>query len=390
MTASHDYDVVVAGYGPVGAVAANLLGQLDLRVAVFEPTTSVYHLPRAAHFDAEIMQVFESLGLADDIRPATAQIIGMDCVTAAGDVLLHLEPPDDGPAFMFYQPDLERALRAGVERLASVDVHLGHAVTAIDAHDTAVRVSVQDVDTGAERDVTAAYLLGCDGARSLVRASTGIALEDLEFDQPWLVVDTMLRCHVDLPTVALQICDPARPATFIPSAGRHRRWEFMLLPGEDPATMEDPATYFELLAPWVRPDDVEVVRAVVYSFHALIAERWRDGRVFLVGDAAHQMPPFLGQGMCSGIRDAQVLVPKLAEVLAGRAADALLDTYESERKPQVRSVAGLAVDLGRIIQTTDHELAAARDADFCARRKDGEPAGLDALACWLDADTLTR
>ena len=365
---SPDYDVLLAGYGPVGAVAANLLGQAGLRAAVFEPTTSIYHLPRAAHFDSDVMAIFESVGLGEAIRPATAPIDAMDCVNAAGELLQRFTPPDGGAAYMFYQPDLERALRAGVERWPSVEVHLAQAVTGLTQHPTHVAVSVADAETGLERDVTASYVLGCDGARSLVRAALDVGLHDFGFDQPWLVVDTMLKRAVDLPAVAQQICDPRRPATFVPSAGNHRRWEFMLLPGESPTAMEDPATYLPLLARWVTLDDVDVVRAVVYTFHALVAERWRDRRVLLLGDAAHQMPPFLGQGMCAGIRDAANLVPKLATVLAGRAGDDHLDTYEAERRPHVEEIIGLAVNLGRFIQTTDPNVAAARDQELALSR----------------------
>ena len=337
------------------------LGQAGLRTAVFESTTSVYHLPRAAHLDAEIMRVLHQLGVADDVLPACAPVKGMHFINAAGDALLRFDALE-GQGWMFYQPDLERALRAGVDRDPNVEVHLAHEVVAFEQHDDHVAVTVRNLSDDTERVVRARFLLGADGARSVVRKQAGVGMEDLRFDQPWLVVDTVLRRAVELPTLVQQICDPARPTTFIPMCGARRRWEFMLLPGENAADMEKPERIAELLSPWVEPDDVEIVRAVVYAFHAVLARPWRDRRVFLVGDAAHQMPPFLGQGMCSGVRDAHNLVWKLALVLHGLGGDDLLDTYEDERSPHVRSIIETAVALGGLLQTTDPEVAASRDA----------------------------
>lgn len=360
-----DVDVVIAGYGPVGAVAANLLGRRGLRTLVVEPTTSVYHLPRAAHHDAEIHRVYESIGILDDLRDSLAANRGMDFITAGGKRLFGFVAAP-GSSWMFYQPDLERALRAGVDRLSSVEVRLSHEVRGFTDHGDHVEVDVSGTT------VTSRWLLGCDGARSTVRKGLDVDLFDYGFDQPWLVVDTVQRRPLDLPTICQQICDPARPATFIPMAGDHRRWEVMLLPGDDPETM--PSRVDELLARWVQPGDVEVLRAVVYTFHALVADRWRVGNVLLAGDAAHQMPPFLGQGMCSGIRDAVNLAWKLDLVHRGLADSALLDTYQTEREPHVRQIIETAVMLGDLLQTTDADVAAARDADLLARPSHDAPA----------------
>jgi 3-(3-hydroxy-phenyl)propionate hydroxylase len=215
----------------------------------------------------------------------------------------------------------------------------------------------------------ARFVVGCDGARSFVRRSLGIGLDDQGFDQPWLVVDTVLRedATCTLPDRVLQICDPARPATFVPSVDRHRRWEMMAMGTETAEDLLDPTTIARLLAPYAAVGlDVDTERAAVYSFHALVATEWRRGRVLLAGDAAHQMPPFLGQGMCAGIRDAANLAWKLAMILGGQAGQALLDTYQPEREPHVRAITELAVALGGILQTTDPEVAAARDEGFRA------------------------
>jgi 3-(3-hydroxy-phenyl)propionate hydroxylase len=371
VTGAPVHDVAIAGYGPVGAVLANLLGQAGLDVVVIEPTLDVYHLPRAAHFDDEIMRVFQGIGLADEVLPHTTPVLGMDFVTAAGDVLFGFGSTDRPKrhgwevGYMFHQPGVERALRAGVQRFDNVDVRLGHEVVALDQTEV-VALEVREVATGAEHAVYARYVVGCDGARSFVRRSLGIGLDDEGFDQPWLVVDAILRDDTTctLPERVLQICDPARPGTFVPMPGRHRRWELMAM-GETADELLEPDTIARLLKPWVTVGvDVDLDRAAVYSFHALVAEEWRRGRVLLAGDAAHQMPPFLGQGMCSGIRDAANLAWKLELILAGDADDALLDTYQPEREPHVRAITELAVALGGILQTTDPEVAKARDEGF--------------------------
>ncbi len=367
---SERYEVIIAGFGPVGQTAANLLGQRGFRVAVFETATAIYDLPRAAHFDGETMRVFQSTGLAEAVMPACAPVHGIQFLNADRDLLFDLQSSGRTTAsgwqtgYMFYQPDLEAALQAGVRRFDNVEVHTGHEVLGVTQDDDGVEVRVRDLGSGAERTVEADWLLGCDGARSVARRDAGIGLEDLEFDQPWLVIDTLLKRDVDLSDDCLQICDPARPTTFVPSAGQHRRWEFMLMPHEDPAEMESPENVWRLLGGWVSPEDAEVIRAVVYSFHAVIAKEFRRGRIFLAGDSAHQMPPFLGQGMCAGIRDVANLTWKLDMVRRGEAGEALLDSYYPERSAHTRSVIQRAMQAGRIIQTTDPNVATARDEMF--------------------------
>jgi 3-(3-hydroxy-phenyl)propionate hydroxylase len=370
-----DYDVIIVGFGPVGQMAANLLGQRGYRVGVFEVASSIYNLPRAVHFDAEVMRIFQSVGLAEAVLPACAEIKGYDFVNADRQRLFGFRPserptPNGWPiGYVFYQPDLEAVLQTGVRRFPNVDVFAGDEVLAIEQSTEQVVVRVRDLATDEERAATSDWLWGCDGARSLARKTAGIELEDLGFEQPWLVVDTIMKRDADLPEILLQVCDPARPTTVIHTAGKHRRWEFMLMPGDEPAEMERQENVWRLLSDWVTPLDAEVIRAVVYWFHALIARSYRDRRLFILVDAAHQMPPFLGQGMCAGIRDAHNLVWKLDLVRAGLASDTLLNTYYEERAPHVREIITRAVTAGNIIQTTDPEVAARRDAMFLATEK---------------------
>jgi 3-(3-hydroxy-phenyl)propionate hydroxylase len=364
------YDVIICGYGPVGAVLANLLGQRGLRVAVFERAADVYHMPRAAHFDHEIMRTFQGIGLTDEILPATARIEGMHFLNADGRKLFGFDSPvgatpnawDSG--YMFYQPALEMALRRGVERYPNIDVFLEHEVLGVGDDHGGASVIVRSLADETRHELTARFVVGCDGARSEVRRQLQVEVDDIGFDEPWLVVDVALQRPVDLPDVCLQICDPRRPTTYVPMPEPYRRWEFMLLEGETSEEMEDREQVWSLLEPWLARDDAEIVRAVVYTFHAVIARGWRCGNVMIAGDAAHQMPPFLGQGMCSGIRDAANLAWKLDLVVRGLAPDTLLDTYEEERSPHVRRIIDAAVLFGSMICTVDADVAAARDRQF--------------------------
>lgn len=365
-------EVAVVGFGPVGATLTALLAPFLAHIEVFERSTTVFPLPRAAHLDHEVMRVFADAGVADEVLPATTPVRGMHFLERRdGHKLFGFDAPD-GPTrygwpagLMFYQPELEAALRRPSEQCPSVHVHLGHDVEAVVDRGDHVELTVRDLASGKVTVHRARYVVGCDGARSTVRRAAGIAFTDLGFDEPWLVLDVeLLRDDLDLPDVVLQVCDPARPATFVPMPGHRRRWEFMLLPDEDPAEMERPEVFRRLLGDWVDPDAVEVIRSAVYRFHALVASPWRRGRLLLAGDAAHQMPPFLGQGMCAGVRDAAGLAWRLRCVLDGLAGDGVLDSYETERAPHVRSIIDLAVGMGSIICTLDPDVADARNRQF--------------------------
>ncbi|MEK7943168.1 bifunctional 3-(3-hydroxy-phenyl)propionate/3-hydroxycinnamic acid hydroxylase [Pigmentiphaga sp. YJ18] len=362
-------DVAIVGYGPVGAMLANLLGQAGLSVLVLDKERQVYPLPRAIHFDGEVMRIFQSAGLREAVleaaRPGSQ---GMHFVNAEGRTLLiRGGTADDGPHgcannYYFHQPELERVLREGVARHAGVAVRLGCEVTALCERGDWVELNLSDGGTARAR-----YAVGCDGARSLVRKTMDSRMEDLGLHQPWLVFDAILKDDgSSLPAHTVQYCDPARPMTYCNVVGRRRRWEIMVMPGDDTAALVRPDTLWKLVRRWVTPEQADLERAVVYTFHSVLAHGWRKGRMLLAGDSAHQTPPFLGQGMCAGMRDAANLAWKLEAVLRGRAGDALLDSYESERAPHVRAFVELAVRLGAIIQATDPDAARERDRRFSA------------------------
>lgn len=367
------YDVAIVGLGPTGATLANLLGAAGLSVLVLEKEAGIFPLPRAIHFDGEVLRILQAAGLRAQAlaisRPGTE---GMHFVNGAGETMLirggsaALGPHGCANNYYFHQPELEAVLRAGLARFARVDVQLRQELTAVAQDAEATTLTYRSVAHGETRTARARYLVGCDGARSLVRQHIGGNMVDLGLRQPWLVFDVVLEQDVALPEHTVQHCDPRRPMTYCNVVGKRRRWEIMVLPEDDRDALVQPETLWQMVAPWVQPAQARLERAAIYTFHSVIADRWRSSRLFLAGDACHQTPPFLGQGMCAGIRDAANLAWKLHAVLDGRAPDALLDSYASERKPHVHALITLAVRLGNIIQTTDAALAAQRDAKFRA------------------------
>ncbi len=371
------FDVAIIGYGPAGATLANLLGQFGLSVLVLERDADIYPLPRAIHFDGEVMRVFETAGLRHEVEAISRPgLKGMYFNNAAGETLLIRAgtaargPHGCATNHYFHQPELEVVLRDGLKRYPQVQVRTSHEVTSLEDGAELATLQVKDLQSGHTQAVQARYVVGCDGARSMVRKAMGTKMVDLGLHQPWLVFDVRLKTDVPgLPDHTVQHCDPARPMTYCNVTGNRRRWEIMLMPGDDLAQLVQPETLWKLVSKWVTPEQADIERAVIYTFHSVIAEGWRQGRLLLAGDAAHQTPPFLGQGMCAAIRDASNLAWKLEAVLRGRADDALLDTYESERSPHVHAFINLAVKLGDIIQTTDPQAARERDAKF----KAGQP-----------------
>ena len=363
------WDVAIVGLGPTGATLANMLGAAGARVIVIEREHDLLNLPRGVHFDGEVMRIFQGIGLADAIEPLTRPSGGMQYFSAAGKLLVErvaattIGPHGWRDNYLFHQPYLERPLRAGLARYPNVAVRLDTELVAIEQDAARVTLRIHPID-GSEERVHARYAIGCDGARSLVRQVIGADHEDLGLQQPGLVGDVLLTRPVDLPPATVQYCDPERPVTFVRGTGERRRWEIMLMPGDDPATITHPDNVWRLIRRWVTPADAVLERGALYTFHSLIATRWRDRRLLIAGDSAHQTPPFLGQGMCAGIRDSANLGWKLARVLEGRAPATLLDTYQSERSAHVRHFIELAVTLGDLIQTTDPAVAATRDEGF--------------------------
>lgn len=367
------YDVAIVGYGPAGVVLAGLLAQRGLQVFVCDRSHDIYDKPRAFALDHEIMRVFQELGVADAVlafaEPFTpSEYYGVDgqlikCFASAEAPF----PFGFDPALVFNQPAVEQVLRDAVSALPGVDVALGLNLLHFVQDEARVTLQLEDRQ-GGRREVSANYLIGCDGATSTVRAQAGITLEDLGFDQPWLVVDVLANAQglAKLPKTSLQLCEPQRPTTFLIGPRNHRRWEISLNEGEDPQQMCTDAAVWKLLSRWITPDDAQLWRQAAYRFHALVASRWRVGRVFIAGDAAHQQPPFLGQGMCQGVRDVANLAWKLAAVCRDEAGDALLDTYGEERKAHVTELTTRIKSIGQLVGERDPVKARERDARLLA------------------------
>ena len=376
------YDVVIVGFGPVGATLANLLAQQGLSVAILDREAGVYHLARAGHFDAEVMRIFQSIGIADEVEAQSGITLGMRFLDADGALLMEWKRGGEkGPLgwvsdYMFHQPNLERTLRKKLLDTPQAKSFLLHDVYAIEEADDHVVVKAEDTATGILTQFRGRFVVGCDGARSLVRRTIGSEHEDLGFKQRWLVVDVKQNRELDIERVSMQHCNPKRPMYTSATVNGMLRWEIMLNSEDDIATITRENTVWSFIENSVRPisrQDGEITRAAVYTFESLIANQWRKGRLFLAGDSAHRTPPFLGQGMCAGIRDAVNLAWKVAAVCKGFATDALLSTYQTERAPHARAFIKGAIEAGEIVQMADPAELAARARDMRANPKSYAP-----------------
>ncbi|GAA4617145.1 bifunctional 3-(3-hydroxy-phenyl)propionate/3-hydroxycinnamic acid hydroxylase [Saccharopolyspora hordei] len=368
-------DVLVVGYGPVGQVLAVLLAQRGWRVTVLERWPQPFPMPRAVSFDGESARILAAAGVAAAIREHGESSREYTWTNAAGDVLLHVDVPDRGyfgwpDSTSMYQPGIEAALAARGATIPNLRVLRGHVATRLVNGPEGVELVVEGADE--QRVLTADWVVGCDGANSFVRTEIGATSTDLDFSNDWLTCDVVLHDGREFRPNNQQVCDPQRPTTVVSAGPGHRRWEFMRLPGEPVDVLRDTATVWRLLERYsVTPDNATLLRHAVYTFEARCADEWRRGRALLAGDAAHLMPPFAGQGMCSGFRDAANLAWKLDLVLRGLAADALVDSYQDERRAHVQHALRMSVDLGKVICQTDPGAARDRDEVMIAARERG-------------------
>ncbi|MEU9025267.1 bifunctional 3-(3-hydroxy-phenyl)propionate/3-hydroxycinnamic acid hydroxylase [Actinomadura sp. NPDC048394] len=371
-----EHDVAIVGFGPVGQLLALLLGRAGHRVLVLERRPRPYPLPRAVHFDDEIGRIFQAAGVAEQVRGVTEPVSDFyEWRNRDGRTLVRIDWSGTGPsgwpvANFFSQPELEAVLTAAVAELPGVTVRRGLEVTGLDDTGDRVRVTARTGE-GGDSTFHARYVVGADGANSSVRDRMGTDVTDLGFFFDWLIVDTVPRDEREWSPMNWQLCDPARPTTIVSGGPGRRRWEFMRLPGESPEDLNTVASAWRLLEPWGRtPENTTLERHALYTFQARWAERWRDGRLLIAGDAAHQMPPFAGQGMCSGMRDAMNLAWKLDLVLRGVAGPGLLDTYTTERREHVQHAIGMSMALGRVICVLGEDEAATRDDRMIAAGAD--------------------
>lgn len=360
------WDVVIVGYGPVGATAANLLGARGLKVLVVERETDMYARARAISTDEEVLRIWQSVGLAERLKLDMLSGRRVDFVGLGGRTFASDVPQGHGlghPAQNFiYQPAVEQVLRDGVKQYPNVEVRLGVEATRHRQDSTGVDLAVVNRADGTTGSIRALYLIAADGGSSPIRGQLGVCFEGRTYEERWIVIDT--RVNDSWPEVDyLRFhCNPQRPAVDCPTPLGHHRWEFPVLEGDDEEHLTSPQGVRELLqGQGIGADQVEVLRAVIYSHHVRFATRWRVDRTFLAGDAAHVMPPWIGQGMAAGVRDVANLCWKLAGVVRGELSESVLDSYELERQPHVRRITRSAVHVGRLITVRRRWVAGLRD-----------------------------
>jgi 3-(3-hydroxy-phenyl)propionate hydroxylase len=372
--------VVIVGAGPAGLTLAHLLGAEGVNVVLLEKLENTVTEPRAIAIDGESLRTLQKLGLLEGFKDELLSGVLVDYLNGAGERLLQIGNPELRPwgfptVNSFDQPALDRYLAETLVLKSCVDVRFNHTLNSFEQDESGVRIHCTD-DKGDELEITANYLVGCDGGRSTVRSLLNIGMKGESNPLPWLVIDTR-DPHLDGDPDCRFYCDPKRPGMTMRKRHGERRWEWMLMPGEDRDFLLQDENIREIIAPYTDVDQVDIYRKRVYDFHAIIAEKWQDGRVFLAGDAAHMTPPFAGQGLNSGFRDVSNLSWKLAMAVKGHADPGILDTYEEERRDHAWELIEMALNLGQQIQPIDPGMAAERDAFFAEVNKD--PAAAQAL-----------
>ena len=349
------FDIAICGYGPVGSTFAGLMGKLGHKVLVIEKNIGPSPTARAINTDGEQLRTFDRLGIAEKVVENSTEVHCVHFGDANLNPIQTIEQPVGVSAMgwpnqvLFYQPELEGFIRASVESENNIVIKEGTELLNFDDSDEGVYLNCKD----SKGDLTffSKYLIGCDGASSFVRRKLDVDLEDFEYNQEWLVCDAHLTKKINIPEKeAMQVCDPKRPGTYVPGRRGHLRFEFKKMPGEDSNELEKDENVWKLLKPWINKDNAELERAQVYSFHACIAETWRKGNVLIAGDAAHQMPPFMGAGMGTGIRDVTNISWKLDLLLKNKANEKILDTYQKERHSHAKWTIAQTVTIGQVIE----------------------------------------
>jgi len=358
------FDVVIVGLGPTGACLTNLLAQCGLQVLVIDRETSPYPLPRAVHFDDETMRVFQTIGIGDDLQQYVRVNPGMRFVDSEGNTLIDwprpstITPQGWHASYRLHQPDLEMLLREQLHRYNNVSVWPGVELVNVEHGSANVTLHCRQRDNEKPFSVSAAYAVGCDGAGSVVRQHMSSGWVDYGYNERWLVIDVVLKKNKpELGDFTLQFCDNESPMTYCRNPGMRRRWEMSIghlgLTATAEKDMTEPAAVWSLLSRWITPADADLERAALYTFRSAVVDCWRDGRLLLCGDAAHLTPPFMGQGMCAGVRDASNLAWKLALCVKQAGNDVLLDSYGLERGPHVTEFVSKAIALGKTINAID-------------------------------------
>ena len=350
------YDVAIVGFGPTGGTLANLLALQGFSILIIEKEKSFYPLPRAVHFDDEIMRVFQTIGITDKFLKHTIINKGTKFVNSKNRVVLDWPRPrsvtENGwyPSYRFHQPDLERKLRRRLKDFKKVSVMQNTKVNSLKEEKNSVKICIENINNNKISEIRAKYIIGCDGARSTIRKQIKAKFQNLGFTQKWAVVDLILKKNKkELPDRTIQYSNSKRPATYCRNVGKRRRWEFAINNAESEKKVLSNSYIWNFLKPWLKPSEALMERKTIYTFQSAISKKWKKGRVFLAGDAAHLMPPFMGQGMCAGVRDASNLAWKIAYCLKNNHSEKLLNTYQSERYSNVIEYIKTTVKMGEFV-----------------------------------------
>ena len=367
-------DLVIVGAGPVGILLSILLGKQGKDVVLIERWPEIYDRPRAVTMDHEVARILATLGINVDDDPhfenhkelyywKNADLEDLQIVDWKS-----LAPSGWHVTYWFNQPELEGRLLEIARALPSVTVMRGWSATALTQFPDHVEVSIQDTETQTEqKTISAKFLVGADGANSFVRDTLELGVIDKGYFFDWLILDVIPNKDYVCSPAQWQLCDPKRPTTIVPGGPGRRRWEFMVLPGEDNEEIATTESAWKLLAPWgIQPENTKLERSAVYQFQARWAENWQKDRVMIAGDAAHLMPPFAGEGMCAGLRDAVALGWRLNGILDGALPETVLQSYETERAAHAKHYIAFSQELGEIICIADPEIAQQRDAKMMA------------------------
>lgn len=350
MAASTHFPVAIAGGGPTGLTLANLLGVYGIETLLLERNASTVHEPRAVSIDDESLRTMQAAGLVGEVMSQTVTGYGSHYYSAQGHCFAKVQPTEEPFGFprrnAFRQPILERQLREALARFDHVTEAYRHELTSFEQASDGVLLNVRDPWGGAIR-FSCDYLIACDGASSPTRKALGITMGGSTFRERWLILDLENSPSASPHTKVYS--DPARPCIALPGPDNTRRYEFMIHDHETDAEMLAPNMVAHLMQTHEAAPQSRLVRKVVYTFHARLAERWSNGRVYLAGDAAHLTPPFAGQGMNSGLRDATNLAWKLAAVTRGQLGPKLMTSYEPERRDHAWAMIEYALNLGELI-----------------------------------------
>ncbi len=355
-----EFDVTIVGLGPTGGTLANLLAMHDFSILILDKEKSFYPLPRAVHFDDEIMRVFQTIGITKDFLKHTIINKGTKFVNSKNKVILDWPRPkkitDNGwyPSYRFHQPDLEKKLRKKLKNYTKVSIEQNSEVIKIKNSKNHVDITYLNINNHNEHLIRSNYVIGCDGANSITRKQMKTKMDNLGFTQKWAVVDLILKKKKNnLPDRTIQYSNPKQPATYCRNVGRRRRWEFAIKKNHSDKKVLSENYIWNFLKPWLNKSEAIIERKTIYTFESAIARKWRKGRVFIAGDAAHLMPPFMGQGMCAGIRDASNLAWKIANCIRNKFDETLLNTYQSERSLNVKEYIETTMRMGEFVNAVE-------------------------------------